>query len=107
MALSVTGAGVSAYLTYVHYAGGQYFCAGLGDCDYVNTSPYAVVGGVSVALLGLLAYLGLFAAALVSWRSAGGLATTVAPLALFGLALGGILFSAYLTYVEVFILHAI
>ncbi len=104
---SLLGVGVSSYLTVVHLRGGQYFCAGLGNCDYVNTSPYAELAGVPVALLGTVAYLAFIATALASWRGAGVLALVVAPLATFGIALGGLLFSAYLSYVEVFILHVI
>lgn len=105
--LSVAGLGVSAYLTTGHYRGGGYFCAGLGDCDYVNSSPYAEVAGVPVAVLGLIAYAGILVSVLWSlWRS-DDFSLAVAPLITFGLALGGILFSAYLTYVELFILHAI
>ncbi len=104
-ALSLLGVGVSGYLTYEHYASGSYFCAGLGDCDFVNSSVYAVVAGVPVALLGLLAYAGIFVAALASLRD--DRFTYNALLGIFGLALIGVLFSAYLTYVELYILHAI
>lgn len=105
--LSLAGMGVSAYLTYTRYASGAYFCAGVGDCDYVNSSPYAALAGIPIAVLGFLAYAGIFGAALIGLRGGGSLALSVAPLAIFGLALGGVLFSAYLTYVELFILHAI
>ena len=105
--LGLAGMGVSAYLTYTHYRGGGYFCAGIGDCDYVNSSPYATLAGIPIAVLGFLVYAGIFGAALASLRGTGTLALSAAPLALFGLALGGVLFSAYLTYVELFILHAI
>jgi uncharacterized membrane protein len=73
----------------------------------VNTSPYAVLAGVPVAVLGLLSYAAILAAAILAARGSGDLATTVAPLALFAMSLAGLLFSAYLSYVEVFILHSI
>lgn len=105
--LSLGGMAVSAYLIYTRYVGGSYFCASLGDCDYVNSSRYATLAGIPIAALGFLVYAGIFGAALVSTRGTGSLALSAAPLAIFGLALGGVLFSAYLTYVELFILHAI
>ncbi len=72
--LGAIGIGVSAYLTYTKYASGDYFCGGLGSCDYVNTSSYATLAGVPVSILGLFAYLGIFALAVYGGRSNSSLA---------------------------------
>ena len=58
LVLAVLGIGVGTYLTYVHYAGLQPFCAGGSHgCERVQSSSYAKVGGIPVAVLGLAGYL--------------------------------------------------
>jgi uncharacterized membrane protein len=101
LALTAVGIGVGAYLTATHYSDNPVLCAGLGSCAVVQASEYAKVGGVPVALLGLLLYLAIGAAALFAPRR------PEAALTVFGLALMGTLYSAYLTYVEVAILGAV
>ena len=58
--LSAVGMLVSAYLTWVHWGGSKALCSGIGDCETVNNSAYAVVAGIPVALLGFGMYLALF-----------------------------------------------
>lgn len=98
--LAMAGLGISAYLTWVHLGNTSPVCVGGGGgCDVVQASRYSESAGVPVALLGVLAYAGMLLAALFSGREA----------ALFGLfvALIGVLFSAYLTYLELFVIRAI
>ena len=104
--LAALGVAVSAYLTGVHYGGTPLLCTGAGGCEQVQASRFATVAGVPVALLGLGLYLALLGIAI--WRGRGGDATP-APvlLVLFGLALAGTLYSAYLTYLELFVIGAI
>jgi uncharacterized membrane protein len=100
LAIVVLGLGVAAYLTYVHYAGLQPFCAGgSGGCERVQSSTYARLAGVPVAVLGLAGYLAIAVA-----LSAAG---ERARLAAAALAVAGFGFSAYLTYLELFVIHAI
>jgi uncharacterized membrane protein len=101
-ALAVAGIGVlvATYLTYVHYADLQPLCAGGGGgCERVQSSSYAKVGGVPVAVLGLAGYVAIAAALL----AAGERARLVAA----ALAVTGFGFSAYLTYLELFVIDAI
>jgi len=104
--LAALGVAVAGYLTWVHYGGELALCTGAGGCSAVQASRFATVAGLPVALLGLLLYLALLALAL--YRAlrldTGG---QVALLALFGLALAGTLYSAYLTYLELFVIGAI
>jgi len=106
LVLAVVGLGISSYLSYTHWAHASVACGGLGSCNEVNNSDYAEVAGIPVAFLGALSYLALIASALawLWWRPAG-LAWPV--MAFWGLSLVGTLYSAYLTYVEVFVLEAI
>jgi uncharacterized membrane protein len=105
LALAGLGALDSAYLTWIKLAHVTAFCSNVGDCDTVNASVYSEIGGVPIAALGLAAYLAVAALHIVEDRVP--VLIEWAPLAVFGLALTGTLYSAYLTYVELFVLHAV
>ena len=104
--LSVLGMLISAYLTWVHWGGSKALCSGIGDCETVNNSAYAVVAGVPVALLGFGMYLALFGLWVYGRRASPETASTLA-LAVFGISLAGVLYSAYLTYIELAVIHAV
>ncbi len=97
--VALAGVGIATYLTIVHYAGGDPVCAIAHGCATVQQSEYASLAGVPVALLGLLGYAAILAGLLVD--------SEPARLATAFLALAGAGFSAWLTWVEVGILHAI
>ena len=97
--IAVAGLAIAAYLTVVHYAGGEPVCAIAHGCAVVQQSEYATLAGVPVALLGLLGYVGILVSLArdgEAWRSATAF-----------LSLAGCGFSAWLTYVEVARLDAI
>jgi uncharacterized membrane protein len=99
-ALALAGVAVAAYLTWVHYEDAKPFCvAGGGGCERVQTSEYAELAGIPVAVLGLVGYVLILASVWV--RGDAGL-VAAATLALVGFG-----FSAYLTYREVFTIDAI
>jgi uncharacterized membrane protein len=103
--MSLFGLFVSAYL-YLYKIGriGTLAC-GTGGCETVQQSTWSRFLGVEVALIGLIGYGLLFVVALASlqassprdWRAR----------ALTWLAAGGVLFTIYLTYIELFVIHAI
>ena len=97
--LTALGLGVAGYLTYVHYAGLRPVCGISHGCETVQTSQYAFLGGVPVALLGLITY--TIVMATVFSRS------EEAMLVQLVLVLIAFSFSAYLSYREVFTIHAI
>jgi uncharacterized membrane protein len=100
LALAVLGVLISAYLTWTHYAGLTPICTGSGEgCQTVQSSRYASVLGIPVALLGLIAYGGLILSA-VLWRETGIYLG-------FLISLVGTLFSGYLTYLEIFVIGAL
>ncbi|MBI1801870.1 MAG: vitamin K epoxide reductase family protein [Chloroflexi bacterium] len=103
-ALALLGLADSLYLLTVHWGWWQAVCLGIGSCEVVNASVYSELLGVPVALLGALAYLAILAASLLILREAYG---ELARRAVFFVALVGVVFSAYLTVVELFILHEI
>lgn len=101
--LTVAGLGIAGYLSYVKLFGLEPYCAGIGSCEAVQSSPYAEILGIPVAVLGLGAYLALLVLWWVKerdWRGLGSLATQV----FFLVTLAGLLFSAYLTYLELFVI---
>jgi len=97
--VALLGLGIAAYLTYVHYAGLHPLCLASGGCEKVQSSRYAKLGGIPVATLGLVGYAGILASLAVPGE-AGLVAGALTALVGFG-------FSAYLTYLEVFRIHAI
>jgi uncharacterized membrane protein len=97
--LCVIGIGIAGYLTYVHYAGLKVLCLSSGGCETVQSSRYAKLDGVPVSVLGLAGYITI----LLSLALRGDTGRAVG----FGIALVGFLFSAYLTYRELFTIKAI
>lgn len=102
-ALAIGGIGIASYLSYVHYAHQSIACGGLGSCETVNSSKYAELMGVPVALLGGVVYVVLLLVA-VRWFLAG---PYLAAPAAWAISLGGFLFSVYLTYLELFVIDSI
>jgi uncharacterized membrane protein len=98
-AVAVIGLGIAAYLTYVHYAGLHPLCLASGGCEKVQSSHWSKLAGIPVATIGLVGYAGILASLLVPGE------TGLAGCAL--IALVGFGFSAYLTYVELFRIHAV
>ena len=103
--MSLLGLFVSAYL-YLYKIGriGTLAC-GTGGCETVQQSTWSRFLGVEVSLIGLIGYAALFVVALVSLQAPS--PRTWAPRALTFLAAGGVLFTAYLTSLELFVIHAI
>jgi uncharacterized membrane protein len=98
VAMALLGTAIATYLTYVHYAGIEPVCT-TGGCEKVQSSDYAEVAGVPVALLGLVGYLSILGSLRVPGEAG---RTATAALALIGVG-----YSLYLTYLELFEIDAI
>lgn len=99
-ALAVAGAAVAAYLTYTHYSGDPLYCPVTGSgCEEVQSSKYAEVAGIPVALLGLATYMALLVTALVPGRTSAAIGAA--------LAVSGALFSAWLLYAQLALIDAV
>jgi uncharacterized membrane protein len=103
VALAVGGIAISAYLTFVKLSGGQPYCGPIVGCETVNTSPYSVAFGVPVALFGLAASSVLLGAVAWWWRTSDRRALAAA----YVIGLASLPFLAYLTYLELFVIHAV
>ena len=105
-ALALAGIFVALYLTlYKLGTIGELSCR-VGSCETVNSSPWAVFLGAPVAAWGVGFYIVLFAVALagLSQRFADSRRLSLALVLLSG---WGVLFSGWLTYLELFVIHAI
>lgn len=103
--LAILGLLDSLYLSWVKLTGATATCSGIGDCEAVNNSRYAEIYGVPVALLGAGLY-GIMLALLIAEGRLPDRREAI-HFALFGMSLGGVLFSAYLTYLEIAVIQAI
>jgi uncharacterized membrane protein len=98
--IAAAGVAVAGYLTWIHYGEIDPVCVGGGGgCERVQASEYSELAGVPVALLGLVTYAAILVLLLLP-RLRG-----VLPAA--GIALVAFAFSAYLTYLELFVIDAI
>ncbi len=106
MVLAAVGLIDSIYLTIAKLLHSQAMCIqGLGDCWTVNNSPYSQIGGIPVAIFGACSYLAILV--LLSLQNRSGFWQSNSSLLVFGITLFGVLYSAYLTYIEVAVLKAI
>jgi uncharacterized membrane protein len=105
-ALALAGIFISIYLTlYKLGVIGELSCT-LGACETVNTSRWSVFLGLPVAAWGFLFYVDVFGVALLGtmprWEN-----ESVISIVLVGQAAVGVLFSAWLTYLELAVIQAI
>ena len=104
MVFAVLGVAVATFLTIIHYDRGVLVC-GLGDCQTVQNSKYAEIGGIPVALLGLGMYLSVIGLGVLRHLRPERLPLLTQTA--FTLVLAGAFYAAYLTYLELAVLHAI
>jgi uncharacterized membrane protein len=105
--LTLIGLIVAAYLSYIEISSVNAICGPVGDCNAVQSSPYARLFGVlPIGVLGALGYLGILAAWLWGKFRSDRLSKMM-PMVIFGMALFGVVFSLYLTYLEPFVIKAV
>ncbi|MBN1217413.1 MAG: hypothetical protein JXM69_00675 [Anaerolineae bacterium] len=104
--LAVLGLGVATYLAYVEITHVEAVCGPVGECNIVQTSPYAQIMGIPIAVLGMLNYIAVIFLWLIQKFVPGRLAN-LSVLALAALTFGATLFSIYLTCLEIFAIHAV
>lgn len=101
--LALGGLAIALYLAYVKLAGELPACAVLGGCDRVNTSIYSEFMGVPVAVFGAIGSAMVTAAAIGWWRHS----SRRSLLTAYVLGLASLPVLAYLTYLELFVIHAV
>ena len=104
--LSGLGIFISGYLVTKRFTGGSLACTRWAQCDVVNNSVYSQFYGVPVSVLGLAGYLLLLVLALAALWTTGRTQRRILLLSLV-LAGGGVGFSVYLTYLEIYVIEAL
>lgn len=97
--LALLGLGITGYLSWTELMGDAPSCVIGGGCATVQNSEYAQIFGVSLSYLGFITYALMLASALIPgfWGRLLGIVTSV----------GGVLFSLWLLYAELFLIEAI
>lgn len=103
--LSLGGAFLAFYLVAHNLGWVPPIPCGSGDCGTVQSSRYAWVGPIPVSAIGLSGYLALFALSIMGLQESMARSRLIAAM-LFGGALAGTLYSAYLTYLEAMVINA-
>jgi uncharacterized membrane protein len=101
--LSILGVIDSFYLLYIKISHVTVVCS--GGCDIVNASKYSEIFGIPIAIFGALGYLVILL--FVIFDNNIEFIKENSTIAIFGLSLIGVLYSAYLTYLELAVIHAI
>jgi len=105
-ALALAGIFISLYLTlYKLGVIGELSCT-IGSCETVNTSKWSRFLGLPVAAWGLLFYIDVFLIAFVGTLERFE-DEPIISLVIVAEAAAGVLFSAWLTYLELAVIHAI
>lgn len=104
--LTIIGLAISGYLVYTKVLNLDVSCPkdGAFQCELVQNTIYSKVAGIPVQFIGLAGYLAIFAVLLLEGRNA--FFTKYGVQVVFGMTLFGFLFSAYLTSIEAFVIHA-
>jgi uncharacterized membrane protein len=104
--LAMAGVAIATYLTlYKTGVIGELACS-VGSCETVNTSKWSIFMRLPVAAWGLGFYVLLLAVTLAGVQERWS-ASLIVSRVLLGLTLWGVLFSGWLTYLELFVIHAI
>jgi uncharacterized membrane protein len=106
MGLCILGILIAGYLTYTGLTNSEIYCVGGStSCDTVQQSRYSKIADIPVALIGVFGYVAILATLIFEETkrplSDNGLLMT------FAFTLIGVLYSAYLTYLELFVILAI
>jgi uncharacterized membrane protein len=102
-ALAAVGLAIAVYLTVTRLSGGLPVCGPVTGCEDVAQSEYSAMAGIPTAALGALFSALLVVISLVWTRSGDRRAISAA----YALGLFGVVFVGYLTYLELFVIHAV
>jgi uncharacterized membrane protein len=104
--LALVGACIAVYLTLYKFGIIGTLSCSIGSCEQVNTSKWSRLLGAPVALWGVGYYLTVLAVAIAGTQPALADSRRIGT-ALLALSTAGLVFSIYLTALELFVIHAI
>lgn len=104
MVLAGIGLVDAIYLTWFKLTADGVCVLGEG-CEIVNTSQYSSIAGIPIAILGAGAYIAMLVILYMEPRNK--FFDFNGPMLVLGISLAGVLYSAYLTYLELYVIHAI
>ena len=104
--LALVGVGIALYLTLYKVGVIGVLSCSIGSCETVNTSKWSMLFGIPIAAWGLAAYVALLVLAMAGSSESRAGSVPIAQL-LVALAGWSVLFSAWLTFLELFVIHAI
>lgn len=101
--LDVIGLAIALYLSVVELNGGVPVCGPIKGCEDVARSEYSRIGGIPVAVFGVVLSMVLLTLAIAWWRTD----LYALLLAHYGLSLAGVIFEVYFLYLQVFVIGAV
>lgn len=101
--LDLAGLAIAAYLSIVELGGGVPACGPIKGCEEVALSEYSRIGGVPVAVFGVVLSIVLLTFAVAWWRTD----LYVLLFAHYGLSLAGVIFEVYFLYLQVAVIGAV
>lgn len=101
--LDLIGLIIATYLSFVELRGEAPTCGIAKGCEEVALSEYSRIGGIPVAVFGVALSITLLTLALAWWRTG----NVTLLLFHYGLSMVGVLFEAYFTYLELFVIEAV
>jgi uncharacterized membrane protein len=104
--LSLVGILIALYLTLYKVGNVGNLSCSIGSCETVNTSSWSTFAGLPVAAWGLAAYVALFALAIAGTYERYEASRQISWL-LVAISGWSVLFSGWLTYLELFVIRAI
>ena len=105
-ALALIGLAVASYLAYVEVAQVEAVCGPVGECNIVQSSPYAQLIGIPVGVLGALFYF-MIVVLWIGQRFLPDRLSALSLLSMVALTILGTGFSIYLTVIELFVIRAV
>jgi len=103
--LSMLGITDASYLSYSYFSGIPVKCSFFSGCEIVTASKYSEIFGIPISLIGLLYYILLFV--IIVWATRKEEISISGIKNVFLLSFFGFLFSAYLLYLQVFIIQTL
>jgi uncharacterized membrane protein len=103
--LSLIGVFIAFYLMAYSLGWMGSLVCGVSSCEAVQQSSYSKIGPIPVAAIGVAGYLILLVLSMMGLQPARRASRAIGGLLLAG-AMAGVAFSAYLTWLEVAVIHA-